>query len=431
MKNRRILLWAFIILLLIGCLHRLRPEKTTTEVSSSRISLTSTTTSSSVTSTSLPAVVDPPKVKVAILYERLSDGVFIGRSIDDVVAIINDTNADLVFRCFFRWQPVPDSYDSKMLGYPPNYVKQKYEVGYSYEQLSEAIKAIKAAKPNTILIGAIAAQRLNEIEFNDITHDSFSRSETWEMALDPTEIGLPLSKEDGQKMAANFVGSGAYFPDITNSIYQELLLSYAKKQIDLGVDGVWIDALFAQANLINRFGGLKNPNAKESYEASSRIIDEIHSYGYTKYNKRVLVGTWYTFADFPYEPPDVDFVTASPTAEEIISGLDDERWESIKEKFNGTLIIAFIDWNGGGDSPLGVFSQNLTPQQQRDFLVEADAFFAKKGIIFAYPVHGGTFPQSSKRLSFGKYGIYDSLAPEFQTYGTIKVLAQNKSKCSP
>jgi len=33
-----------------------------------------------------------------------------------------------------------------------------------------------------------------------------------------------------------------------------------------------------------------------------------------------------------------------------------------------------------------------------------------------------------KKLSYGKFNWYDSLAPEFQTYETIKDLAQNKKR---
>jgi hypothetical protein len=59
--------------------------------------------------------------------------------------------------------------------------------------------------------------------------------------------------------------------------------------------------------------------------------------------------------------------------------------------------------------------------------MNADDLFTKKGMTFIYPVHGGTFPISSTKLSFGKYNVYDSLAPEFGTYGTIKDLALKKA----
>jgi hypothetical protein len=373
-------------------------------------------------------------VKSAILYERVSDGVVFGRSVDEVVDIVEETDADLILRSFFRWEVVPESSDATIPGYPASYVKQKVGAGYSYEQYGEAIRQIKARKPDTLIIGAIAAQRLNQIEVDDVSGESFSQAQTFEMALDPQKFGVSISKAEGQRRVAQLLHwsdkAPAYFPDITNEQYQELLLSRAKKQIDLGVDGIWIDMLFSQASLLQRFSA-DDSQVKKSYDAAAKIVDDIHAYGYAKYNKRVYVGTWSSFAEFPYPPPDVDFVTATPKSEEITSGLDERRWDNttsaIKAKLGDVPIFAFIDWTEAG-APIDVFSQKLTPAQQSEFIRTADAFFARKGIIFAYPVHGGTFPQTSARLSFGKYGVYDSLAPEFQTYDVIKELAQNKSE---
>jgi hypothetical protein len=369
-------------------------------------------------------------VKSAILYERVSDGVFFGRGMGEVVDIVEETDADLVLRAFFRWEVVPESADAAIPGYSASYVKQKIGAGYSYEQYTEAIKAIKARKPDTLIIGAIAAQRLNQLEVDDVTGESFSQEQTFDMALDPQEFGIRLSKEEGQSRAAQLLHwsdkSPAYFPDITNEDYQSLLVSRAKKQIDLGADGIWVDMLFSQASLLQTLSADES-QVKASYDAAAKIVDEIHAYGYAKYDKRIYVGTWSSFTDFPYPPPDVDFVTATPKSEEITGGLDEKRWASIKNEAGDAPVFAFIDWTAEG-APMDVFSQDLTPEQQREFLKTADAFFTERGMIFAYPVHGGTFPQTSERLSFGKYGVYDSIVPEFQTYETIRELAQNKSK---
>ena len=75
---------------------------------------------------------------------------------------------------------------------------------------------------------------------------------------------------------------------------------------------------------------------------------------------------------------------------------------------------------------MGVYSQELSKEEQREFLKIADEFFSRKGIIFVYPVHGGFMGQDAKILSFGKLKTYDSLAPEFETYETIKSLLKVK-----
>jgi hypothetical protein len=49
------------------------------------------------------------------------------------------------------------------------------------------------------------------------------------------------------------------------------------------------------------------------------------------------------------------------------------------------------------------------------------------GMVFVYPIHGGYLGDDATVLLFGTYTTYDSLAPQFNTYGTIKYLAQKKS----
>ena len=401
------------------------------------------------TTPATPAGITPlNQLKVASVYERVSDGIAFSRSTDDVITILNETNTSLIFRTFFRWQPVPESPDASLPGYPSSYVKGKADIGYTYSQMGDAIRQIKAARPNTIIVGAIADQYLNRIEFNDVTHASYSQSQTWAMAFDPSKYNMDVSKEDFQCQIAKRLGeipsstrcpSGynpetvpSYFPDITNEQYQEILVSHAAKQIDHGADAIWIDGFFAQTQYFQRFSKIPNdPAKKAAYDASSNVIDRIHEYGEKKYGKHIYVGTWSTFTEVPYPPPEIDFVTVSPTAKEMTSGFDDSYWNTFKENVTNKLgsvpIYVFIDWNGSAGSPMGVFSQDLTLAEQKTFLQNADAFFTRKGMIFVYPIHGGTFPRNSARLSFGKYGIYDSIAPEFGTYDTIKKLAQEKS----
>jgi len=390
------------------------------------------------------------KIRVAIVYDRISDGVVIGRSIDDVIGILDDTRTDLILKDFIRWEPVPDTATSAVPGYPANYAAGKAKIGYTYEQLADATNRIKAARPGTIIMGAISTQRLNNPEVNDLTGQAYPTDQAWAMAFDPAKFDLTGalgSKEDVQCKAAKALGwvpssttcpSGysmadapAFFSDITNPDYQDLLVDRAEKQIDLGADAIWIDMLYAEAMAISE--ETKNPNhpgARAAVDAASAVIDRIHAYGQSK-GKYVPVGTWWTYVDLSYASPDLDFVTATPKSTEITGGLDGAGWDDIRRQVTGRSgnipIIAVIDWggsDGGVGAPLTVFSQQLTDARQDEFITSADAFFRGKGIIFAYPVHGGTFPTKSARLAFGKYNVYDALAPEFQTYGTIKQLAQ-------
>jgi len=164
-------------------------------------------------------------------------------------------------------------------------------------------------------------------------------------------------------------------------------------------------------------------------------VDKIHEYGYSKYGKYIYVGSWGTAATFSYQPPDLDFISGSPSQEEILNmEMDEAKWDEkisfIREKMPNVTLIAFFDY-GFDDSPMEVFSQVLSPQKQKEFLKIADEFFRRKGITFIYPVHGPDMGSDAKILSYGFWRGYDSLAPEFDTYETIVELARNKAEGNP
>ena len=217
-----------------------------------------------------------------------------------------------------------------------------------------------------------------------------------------------------------------------------------RDRIDAGVDAIWIDMLYMQAHLMEILTkGPNHPAVKESYEAAREIVDKIHEYGKKK-GRHIYVVTWVavicgnSIVDVPEEYVNVDAAMISPSPDEIkdkltgkIGNFNEELWDKlvnrIKERYN-IPIFARIDYGGPGRTPLYVFSQELSKQEAREFLRKADEFFSKKGIIFIYPVHGGDMgrKETVKKFSYGKFNWYDSLAPEFETYNTIKNLAQSK-----
>ena len=367
-------------------------------------------------------------VKVAILYERITAGIYHPskiRTYEDLVRILKETNPDLVFRIWWRWTPIPESL-------PPT--DTRYQAGYTYHQLEETLAKLKKEFPDTLFIGAVPTQRINFEERNPITGKIYSRNETWQMALDPKKWGINYPKEKFQKLAQEGpTGQYGYFPDITDKNFQELFLSWVKRQIDAGVDGLWIDMLFAQPRFLAKI--TKNPNhisVKESWQAIEHLLKEIRKYGREK-GKYIYLGSWWTFVELPYPTPDLDFVTISPRKEEVRNlKLDEARWDEIirriREKAGDIPILVFIDWAGTTDTPLGVFSQELTKEEQREFIRILDEFCTRKGLIFVYPVHGGYMGKQAEKLSFGELRVYDALAPEFETYETIKELAQRKKE---
>jgi len=376
-----------------------------------------------------------PKVDVAVVYERVTDGALYGRSNADMINLLKQVNPSFIFRGFWRWEPVPESKataktEISQLGGTQAELDFVLKGNYTYEDLRVAISGIKQQMPNTVFVSAIPAQRIRGIEKDDLTGEILGKDKTFEMALDPTKWGISLSKDDAQKQLGDLLGwtpGNAYYPDITNPNYQTFLLDMAKKQIDSGADAVWIDMLFSQAVLLEKqTKDANHPGVKESFEASSKIVDEIHKYGVSK-GKNILVGSWRDSIDLPYTQPKLDFITLSPTTEMIATQTLDHAWWSdkrarITEKFGNIPIYVFIDW-ANNDSPIVTFSQKLSISEQRTFLVNANNFFKNEGMIFVLPLHGGFMGNNANLLSFGNQKVYDSLAPQFETYTTVETIS--------
>lgn len=400
------------------------------------------------------------QIRIASLYENITDVNAFGRSLNDVVAQLKETRTDFIFRGFWLWHPAfetPEGIPLEVLKIAESrdldsaqIIKLIRERGYFYKQLADSIAVIKKEIPGIIFCGAIPAQKVNGIDYNPVTDKVLTREDTWKMGLDPQkwEInfrGKPLTKDGFQKLFGlthlwikkfqvyDWKKAPAYFPDITNPDYQELLLSWAKKQIDCGADAIWIDMQFSQASMLAQITkDVNHPAVKESFEAASKIVDRIHTYGLEK-GRYIYVGSWSFVSWFAYPAPDFDFVTISPLPQEIKKlKLDEKEWKKrfsrVKEKFGDIPVFVFIDWASSTKTQLGVFSQYLNKDKQREFLKIAEEFFTKNGAVFVYPIHGGWMGGDAKTLSYGQFKVYDSLAPEFDTYETIKKLAQSKAE---
>jgi len=101
---------------------------------------------------------------------------------------------------------------------------------------------------------------------------------------------------------------------------------------------------------------------------------------------------------------------------------------SIKQSYGDIPVFAYLDW-AFDISQTVVFSQKLSKEEQRQELRIFDKSFGEIGVNFVYPLHGGYLGrgENTKNISFGKFRIYDSLAPEFETFETIKKLALIKA----
>jgi len=400
------------------------------------------------------------QIKVAVQYRYVTDGKVINRSLNKVIKILKETKADFIFQGWMTQEPCPD----KCSVYLSLQERKKCNLsGYNYEHLKEAISKIKKELPDIIFCGGTQAEYLypEEAGKSYLILEPQDRDKAWEMALNPEKWGIEVSKKDFQCYWAKRWGDidenepcpseeelkqrmRKYFPDLTNPNFQKILLERIYKQIDAGVDAIWIDMLYVQGRLMAEL--TKDPNhpaVKESYKAAFEIVEKIREYGERK-GKYIYVITWVAVKDkdsiisVPKEYVNVDAAMVSPSPDEIkdkftgeVGKFNERLWDElvmkIKEDY-GIPIFARIDYGGPGRTQLYVFSQELSKEEARDFLRKADQFFSKKGIIFIYPVHGGDMGRKEivKKLSYGKFNWYDSLASEFETYETIKDLAQKK-----
>ncbi|HDM32142.1 MAG TPA: hypothetical protein ENG32_02170, partial [bacterium] len=273
-----------------------------------------------------------------------------------------------------------------------------------------------------------------------------------------------------------------FWGDPTNKDWQKLAFHIAQKLIDGGADAIWIDqylnpsasaialhCLEEQKTIENcDFSkALKDKRVKEIINAQKEFIDKIHEYGLSK-GKYVLVGSWGVLGkiEAPQQVvlienliPNYDFVVTTVSKEEVYNKeIDTQRWQNIikkhKEIFGKIPIFVWFD-TGYYNSPMHIFSQYLNKTEQAEFLEKADKFFVDLSekenvtIVFVYPVSGqmmGPWKEGEKKtLSFqcccstckdkclisgekGEcgFGSYDALAPEFETYETIKELTQRK-----
>ncbi|RKY31947.1 MAG: hypothetical protein DRP67_01670 [Candidatus Omnitrophota bacterium] len=397
------------------------------------------------------------RVKVIVLYDRITDGKLFNREYGDIIKLLKETKADFIFLSFERAKPLPLSPDESYGHFTTPQLKYFAKLGLTYKQFEEGIKKIKEEIPDIIICGGILPQILFSRERDPVTLEIFDRDQTWKMALNPQKWGIPVSKEELQSRIGIREGKGrvknpkehlsTFYPDITNSQYQKLLIDWAKKQIDCGVDALWFDMLLGQVNILKKLllrQGLtekeiyNHPAIKESYEAMVKVLKEIREYGYKKYNKYIYLGMWSTIADIPYQMPELDFIYASPmTREEILNlKIDEERWDEefskIRRRFGKDIpIYVYISWGHTTKTQLGTFSQKLSKEKQRKYIELVDNFCKERRVNYIYPLHGGFMGIDAKILSYGKYPLYDSLAPEFDTYETIKILARKKAEGKP
>mgnify|MGYP000751773892 CR=1 FL=1 len=365
-----------------------------------------------------------------VLYDRPTDLIYyLPRSVEEAADLVAGLRADLLLRGWNRWFVCPESPRE-----PPNFFTREEIVknarrGYTYEHLKKAVRAMH--ERGVKYCGGVGVQWLNARERDPVTKKVYERSETWAMALDPGKWDIPYPKIKFQERMARRLGHiapdepynpaevRAYFPDLTNEDYQKLFLNIVRKQVECGVDAVFVDALYVQAIELARLAGKKHQAVQETWEAIYNIVSEIKRMG-------VEVISWIGYLLFPeFSPPPLDYGAATPLAEEIKNKkLNSKRWDEISKRVAHPSLV-YLDY-GLPKLPIWYFSQEYTLEEQRRFLPVLDKFFTHRGLTFVPTLHCIIAETGIKRLAWGKFPLYDATAPEFYAYDVLEKIALEK-----
>ena len=373
-------------------------------------------------------VTQPVETKVVIMYQNLHSP---PHGLEGAVEILNELNPDMIWysRMITGFPPVPDEnsidkiteklgFDEEKTTLFADWIKR---TRYTLEDIRVEVESTSALYCPCVLVQNLRV----DFNYDPLTFEPIPRDKLEAMALDYSKWGLPYDREQTQRFFRERIGlpEGACYPDITNEDYQEYLFRKILALKDVGVKCVWLDMLFAQANIAYTITkDYDHPAVKDAYYAACNFVKRLKKEGF-------IVGTWANWVQYPYdEKPPVDFVTKTVHKYEVLNvKIDREKWSEIvnkiREKTNATILMVF-DFGPWDDSPLALFSQKLTEEQQEKFLEEMYKAGKELGCIPVFPVHGGNIGPNAKKLAYGKYKFYDALAPEFNTYDKIKELIQ-------
>jgi len=399
----------------------------------------------------------------AIMFERLND-IAPNRSIQQQIGVITNISPDLVFRASFAWNTMPVNCSDF-----PGITSVCESRKYSFSYFNETMSAIKSVNGSIAFMTGFAPQRMSRDSFIDVDKGvMYNYPDTYAMSADLSKFGeyydskgvlidhdltqCKLGKYSGwiskdfecytkinDTVYNNYdpTGYNSYFPDITNQDYYNALFAQIKEMIDIGSEVIFLDMNWKEAIAYVKGSDVDDISVRMVLRYENNLGGDIHAYAASQ-GKEVAVGTW--IGNYPGKWPDyervpaLDFVAGRMKASEILNGYDDARWDNFiswRDEFFGDIpMYLFIDWGGGKDYPMIAFAQKKTSQGQKDFINTSRDFVNQyDNVIFVYPVHGGQIGNEAgyRKKSYGLYNIYDSQAPEFDTYGLICSILQGPS----
>ena len=204
------------------------------------------------------------EVKIVINYNFIAH-IPPERSLSEAASLIADLNADMIFRAFNdRSGLIPESPETAFDEFSKCYntsiakslAKMHSNLGMTYSNLRDEISAVKAKNPNILFSVTLHPQYVYKITIDPMngkcidTRNWALNFANWNL-INP-ETGKVFTLEESQKVMNKITGGTEseletmYYPDITNEDYQDYLLKKVEKYLDLNVDVIDFDVLYAQ-----------------------------------------------------------------------------------------------------------------------------------------------------------------------------------------
>ena len=341
-------------------------------------------------------ILNPNILYKIIVYEPIYDDV---KSLSQIRNIIYDLNPDVIIRSG-RFNP---------------FHKIWIESSADIERIKDHITEIKRVKPNIQLIATMVPYYIHHNEINWNTGESYNETTSYnQLAIDPARWGIIApTKYTFQHHKEKMLLLKRWYadPDICAPIFRSKIDAFKY----MGYDGIWFDLPFVIANIVKTW--VNNDETHPAFitcrNAETALCDYAKSVG-------MYIGSWGLKNHFDIYNK-FDFMTRSPGPIELRREFDELKWDEtirLSEEYNIKL-IAFLDFGPNCGHSLEYLAEQ-NPTEARNILEKVDTYFKSRNIDFAFPVFGGYLPCVS--ITKGTYELYDSQAPEFQTYDTIKKL---------
>ncbi len=333
-----------------------------------------------------PPATHASQLKIVSLYESIID-----TNISTLTSILEETHTDIIFRAYFR-------------GYHRNLDPR------DYSKLAGTIRAIKTKLPWVQVMGGISCSAI------------YYPGDYWPNL---TRISAETARQMLWVLPNGSLGHHSSFPwpilDLSKPLTRQFIEAYAYRFIDAGIDSLFFDEVDLILNIAPRYG--LNVTRQPYLEAWTEIVHAVKDYARRSRGRDVLVTLNSGYVNSIGEPsaeiwPGQDFITVSFNPNTIKSQSNQDDWQGFKrqiEKTYGHLmpIMAFIDW-GVGETPLSIFA-SLSGSKQIALLKLLHDVSAREGLLFVYPLRGGTISGSAVNYQ----NTYDA-----RKQGTLSTIVQ-------